>query len=318
MRRECLAIALTFLAAFGSDSWAESKQPSPSRGKDSQTVEAKSTKDQSPTASDQRGTKSQPIIVDVVKSAPDENERKTERDERDKKASSDWWLNFFTALLALFTFLLVAAAIAQIVIFVRQLRLIRDSLGPAEKAANAAASAAEAANLNAQAVIDSEQAYIFVNIQRSNMELFQQAATYEGPHDISAGKVGTIEIVFSIKNYGKTPAFFKELGYQIVIDVDFPTEPHYEFRRPIPVSLVLGAGETSSIISVSPKSVVTVAVAKDVYASKSSLWFYGFVSYDDAFGFGQELRYIWQYNGHTGGLRCISSRTIKSQKPHKE
>jgi hypothetical protein len=95
----------------------------------------------------------------VLRAAPDEQERKAERAEHDKKSSNDWYLNFFTALLALFSFLLVATAIAQIVIFVRQLRLIKDSLGPAEKAANSAAAAA--AKLNAQAVITAERARIY-------------------------------------------------------------------------------------------------------------------------------------------------------------
>ena len=305
-------IALALLAVFASDSRGQSKQPS------SQTKETAQ-----PRANDQRGTDQVPLAVKILPAQDAKEKADKEDHERQEKSKVDEKLAFetqriadYTARLSLFTIFLFGVAALQAALFTWQLLLIQSSASDTKRAVEAAAAAADAAKLNAQAVIDSEQAYIFVNIERSNMELFQQAATYEGSHDISAGNMGAVEIIFSIKNYGKTPAFFKELSHQIVIGPNFPAEPSYEFARPMPVSLVLGAGETSQKIAVSAESVLTVAVAKSVYASESSLWFYGFVSYDDAFGFGQEFRYIWHYNGQSGGLRCVSARPIKSLKPH--
>jgi hypothetical protein len=235
LRFRCLVVALALLATCASDSWGESKQPSPSRGKDSQPIETKPTKDQGAPAPDQRGTKAQPIIVDVVKTAPDENERKAERDERDKKSSNDWYLNFFTALLALFTFLLVATAIAQIVIFVRQLRLIRDSLGPAEKAANSAAAAADAAKLNAQAVITAERARIYIQVGGAELiGKIKHSINYSPantPEQLQAPINAIVGVAYAVKNYGRTPAIIKEISHQLIIAETLPGPAARNYAR---------------------------------------------------------------------------------------
>jgi hypothetical protein len=64
-------------------------------------------------------------------------------------------------------------------------------------------------------------------------------------------------------------------------------------------------------------SLLTVRDAKLIKNSKSSLWFYGYVSYDDTFGWGRELRYIFNCNGDTGGrFRLYSFHEFESKKPH--
>jgi hypothetical protein len=313
-------VALALLATFASDSWGESKQPSPSRGKDSQPIETKPTKDQG--APDQRGTKAQPIIVDVVKTAPDENERKVERDERDKKSSNDWYLNFFTALLALFTFLLVATAIAQIVIFVRQLRLIRDSIGPAEKAANSAAAAAEAAKLNAQAVITAERARIYIQVGGAeligNIKHSINYAPANTPEQLQAPINAIVGVAYAVKNYGRTPAIIKEISHQLIIAETLPDPPRETTPvNPFPISHFL-ARETESEITCNFESVFTVKDARDVFASFKTIWLYGYVSYDDTFGWGREFDYVWHYNGGMHDFRLYSFKETKSRERHQD
>jgi hypothetical protein len=322
MRLRCLVIALTLLSTIASDSWGQSKQLPPSREKDSQTIEAKPTKDQSAAASDQRGTKAQPIIVDVIKPAPDENERKTERDERDKKSSSDWWLNFFTALLAAFTFLLVSAAIAQIVIFVRQLRLIKDSLGPAEKAANSAAAAADAAKLNAQAVVDAERARIYVEV--NGVELIRQIqhsinySPAHTPEQLQAPVRAILGVVYAVKNYGRTPAIIKEISHQLIVAKTLPNLPRKTAPvNPFPMSHFL-ARETESGITCNFESVFTVKDTREVFGSLKTVWLYGHIAYDDTFGWGREFNYVWHYNGGMNDFRLYSFRETKSRERHKD
>jgi hypothetical protein len=295
MKLRCLIVALIFLAAFASDSWGQSSQPFPSRGKDSQAVEAKTTKDQSASTPDQRGTKAQPIIVDVVKAAPDENERQAERDERNKKTASDWWLNFFTALLALFTFSLVATAIAQIVIFVRQLRLIRESLGPAEKAASAAADAADAAKLNAQAVIAAEAAYIFVEICGQNVVdiiKYMQDAPSIAPQPIL--------IQYRFMNHGKTPAVIKEISYGAIVAENLPRQREYSQVLHLPTHL-LGAEKPTNMLEYDEFK-ISHPIASSIRDLKGTFWFFGKIVYDDMFDKQRTLDFVFHVSGVSEGF----------------
>jgi hypothetical protein len=58
-----------------------------------------------------------------------------------------------------------------------------------------------------------------------------------------------------------------------------------------------------------------LARAKEILALKNALWFYGYVAYDDTFGFDRELRYVFRYDGGTGGrFRLHSFQELQSQK----
>jgi hypothetical protein len=113
-----LVIALALLAVIASDSWAQSKQPSPQS---------------KPPATDQRGTDQIPLSVKILP-ATDAKEQadKTERD-RKEKAIIDEKLAFetqriadYTDWLAVFTGLLFLIAILQAALFFWQLRYMRD------------------------------------------------------------------------------------------------------------------------------------------------------------------------------------------------
>lgn len=117
-----LVIALALLAVIASDSWAQSKQPSPQSKPPAQ-----------PPATDQRGTDQIPLSVKILP-ATDAKEQadKTERD-RKEKAIIDEKLAFetqriadYTDWLAVFTGLLFLIAILQAALFFWQLRYMRD------------------------------------------------------------------------------------------------------------------------------------------------------------------------------------------------
>jgi hypothetical protein len=64
---------------------------------------------------------------------------------------------------------------------------------------------------------------------------------------------------------------------------------------------------------------VTVGEAKEILTLRNALWFYGYVAYDDTFGFARELRYVFRYDGSTGGrFRLHSLQEIRSQKRYED
>lgn len=154
--------------------------------------------------------------------------------------------------------LLVVVGGVQIAVFLQQLRLIRESLGPAKEAA-------DAAKLNAQAVIDAERAYIFGG----------------GP----GGNPSDEYVYGTIENDGRTPGFLKRVDWGICDETAFPK-----------------TGSVSKIIDedLLPKGTVKKIEIEDVYppTPKSQLYrqigfertpnigkiFFGRFVYHDVFG----------------------------------
>ncbi len=123
----------------------------------------------------------------------------------------------------LVTTLLVLVGSVQVGLFLAQLRLIRESLEPAKEAANAA-------NLNAQAVIDAERAYIFGG----------------GPASGSDPKY----VHGAIENDGRTPGFLKRVDWGICDEAIFPKD--------VPVSRIIEHG-------LLPKEAIEKIEIEDVY-----------------------------------------------------
>ena len=84
----------------------------------------------------------------------------------------------------------------------------------------------------------------------------------------------------------------------------------------MPIEPTLGPAEQTSrgtlVCSLDRK--LTVGEAKDILALKNTLWFYGYIAYDDTFGFGRELRYIFRYDGGTEAVfASIPSKNFKAE-----
>jgi hypothetical protein len=141
----------------------------------------------------QRGTKDVPLIVEILltrETGTVANEKKKEDDEKaamDRKVASEtqrvadytWWLSLFT--LSLF----VVAAV-QAYLFVRQLKLIRQS-------ARDATIAAEAATANAKAVVENQRPFVGPITTSTNNTAFAVGGGYRRFHVL-------------IMNSGRSPA----------------------------------------------------------------------------------------------------------------
>ena len=260
-----------------------------------------------PAAQDQRGTDQQPLSVKIVPSEKTEADRDDEQRHRDNETR----LSQSADQLARFIYALFLVAMAQLGLFGVQLWFVRASFRDAKKAA-------EAAKLNADAVIHSERARIFVNIEQDTADAIRSAAKHaNSPEKDSTTLESSVGLFYGLKNYGKTPAIIRELGQQLVLAPEIAKEREHNPKNPLPIEQILGPGEQTPrgtlVCSLDRK--ITVGEAKEILGLKNTLWFYGYIAYEDTFGFGRELRYIFHYDGGTGGrFRLHSFQEFQTQK----
>jgi hypothetical protein len=201
-----------------------------------------------------------------------------------------------------------------------QARQTRVSNREAIRAADAAAKGAKAAELNAEAVIDAARARIFVTIDRDTTDAIRAVAKYINSPEMDDGTVTTyIGLFYSFKNYGKTPAILKEISHQMILAPELAKVREYAPIVPLPVEHILSPGDKTpdeTLTCVLPNK-ITAGDAKDIHALRNTVWFYGYISYDDTFGFGRELRYVFHYDGSTRGrFSLYSYEEIQSQDRH--
>jgi hypothetical protein len=200
----------------------------------------------------------------------------------------------------------------------RQIKIMRDTGARQYRAMMASNSVARetanAAELNATAVIESQRARLFVVVTEENFfatinlgmrfSATQQEAT-----------VDTLRVTYRVKNYGKTPAILKEISHQIIGGRTFPRPAEYAAVVPLPIDLVIGSEGESRTVTCHMDRNVTVADVNAVRSGRLNWWFYGYVSYEDTFSRGHELRFVWSYNHRGGGFRLHSFREIHAPDP---
>jgi hypothetical protein len=121
----------------------------------------------------------------------------------------DWFTRFWSWAThdasGYFTMLLTGIAVFQLVLFYRQLSFMRASLAEAKNATQAALFAANAAKLNAQAVVNAERAYLWPGFPTCS------------PQPDGNGNLWHI----SFLNTGRTPGAVKSINYALLTEPDF-------------------------------------------------------------------------------------------------
>jgi hypothetical protein len=221
----------------------------------------------------------------------------TEEREKPEEALAryTWWLVAFTGVLAgatiglgVGTFGLYRAGEKQIVV---------------------AKKTADAANLNAQAVIEAERARLYVIIEAQTIESEVKRATAPR-HPPLADDVRLQDLVveYSFRNYGKTPAFILEMGHGAAVTETVPKGRQYTVLVPLPVDYVVGAGEKTIPMRAVNMPTMSVATAKAIRDMGATFWFHGYVEYDDTFGWRRKFDFVWHYDAAAEGFRLFSYR----------
>lgn len=109
MKLRCLVIALALLAAFASDSWGQSKQPTPPPAQTAQPNQATKTYE--------RGTEQTPVIIKILPTRESEEKAAADAHHESEKAENDRRLARFTELLFWATGALSVIALFQLFVF---------------------------------------------------------------------------------------------------------------------------------------------------------------------------------------------------------
>ena len=204
--------------------------------------------------------------------------------EREEKATNERRLVFWTWILALLTGTLAVIAGVQVVMFWKQLRLMKDGAKDATTLANAALD-------SAKALTASERAYIFVEViiganVRSSPSGF--------PNDISV----------KIWNNGKTPAEIIQIRAYPTISKETPQEllefPGSETTLPPGLGIA-----KDSAFDVVVTSKVSDEELGEIERSYKTLYCVGLVRYRDIFHQERETGFCWFYRHHMQEARFI-------------
>jgi hypothetical protein len=172
--------------------------------------------------------------------------------------------------------------------------------------------AAGAALLNARAVLEAERARLHVVIERETIG--KLASWADDPGDRDDDRVANLEIAYSFKNYGKTPALIHEIGHKVVIQSTLPKERAYSLPAPLPIEPVIGAAATSAPITDVGIPDVTVGTARAIRDSQATLWFYGYVVYDDTYGWRRVFYFEFHYSSTSNGFRLSFCRETEEKR----
>jgi hypothetical protein len=194
-----------------------------------------------------------------------------------------------------FTFVLVVVGSLQALFFWYQLGLIRQSLAPAKEAA-------DAAKINAQAVMDAEGAHLYPVIKKTNVSNHQVffGPIMHGKSSPDTDAVPTPTVVYCFKNYGKTPAVLQSIMHNIDF-LEAPSKSRLMHMADISALEIIGATEESADIEFEMLATFNMGMAKSVMKSRGELIFFGEAVFTDFFD--RQFRCIWEFHGNAGGFK---------------
>jgi hypothetical protein len=278
--------------------------PSPSAGETRQPPENEPSTPQKPSATEQRGTENNPVIVKVLPAEKTTEERTQETADHDEKASADWWLIKLTGALVGVRILQLLAFIGQIIVFVVQTQRLRDSVSEmkrataaAEKAADAARDGADAAKQAARvseaALTRLERPYLFI----ASVELSSVSLAALTPLQVSGEPIVEIlRVDVSLINHGKTAASVQRMSGCLRIFERLPKIPEYDPARG---GLLVIPPE-----QMGPRQPFSVEITEDVRRrwqnNEVSLFFIGYVIYDDYFDMQHTTGFCARYSRDAG------------------
>ena len=222
--------------------------------------------------------------------APD-TEHSHKKKNVDYGMTADDWL-------ALFTLALVFVGGFQVSLFYVQLKLIGESLVPAREAA-------EAAKLNAEAVMTAEGAQLFPVIKSHNLKLvFGHKLLLLNPSNPDTVTLETPHVIYSLKNYGKTPAKLFLIMHNIEYRPLGATTYEIAHSSDELALEVLGAGQESDEIECEMMAHFRWSEGNAVLNDKGELILTGTAFFRDFFD--RQFICEWRCTGSRSGFKLVS------------
>ena len=156
------------------------------------------------------------------------------------------------------------------------------------RSANAAKMSAVAAKASADALINSERAWVFADIG-------QLPADFAPTPDA----VGIVSMPISFRNYGRTPGRIVRLclrPYQMQTVGVLPSEPEYRDIRTVDFILPPNVSVPQGIAIVPVNVDVAISDFVAIRGGTSLLYVYGFIDYIAFGSIEQQTRFCWRYH----------------------
>jgi hypothetical protein len=257
MRLLCLVMVLTFLAAFASESWGQSKQPS-------------SKASQQNAAQQERGTEKSPVVVKALSAEKpkDELDRETEKQEADRqlaKLTGD--LANYTKLLFFATGGLAFVTAGLVIAGFYQLRDSRRSIVAAETSARIAESA----------LTELERPFIGIEIVSTGLSVKDRKTD---PHVMLDD-----DLRFRFTNYGRTPATITEMfdEFHVCRPNEMPAPINPDGKGIEFPFVIVGANRRSPPSTRSQSEGIEPNVWMTFTSGEAELFLVGFVRFRDVF-----------------------------------
>jgi hypothetical protein len=214
-------------------------------------------------------------------SANPEHSAQNHPQQETSKPSTDERLADYTWWLAVLTGGLVLTAVGQGFFIARS-----------DKTAQ---KAADAAILNAEALISAERAHLFVIVKGSNLHEALRGSVFYGDSNGSMldARIPRPELEFAIKNTGRTAAIIQDISYQLIQAEAETTLWEYADQGTIVNAVIEGGDETSPPTPCIVESDLTIASGNAVLNGSRPLYFYGFVIFRDTFK--RRYQYYWRH-----------------------
>ena len=161
---------------------------------------------------------------------------------------------------------------------------------------------AGAAKKNADAIVDSERAWVIASPAQNAPELgFIPPPTGQPEFD---GVDTPNSFSISFKNTGKTPALLTDsaMVYRLFNRLeDIPTEPEYGTRGPLNGLPLVKGDSVGAFAFLQPNIILSYDVAQAVGRQEAFLCAYGIIAYQDVFYRSHETRFGYIYHFPLGG-----------------
>ncbi len=212
------------------------------------------------------------------------------------------WLMFFTAILAVATVGLGLATVGLYLTGEKQIAVAKES--------------ADAAKLNAEALIDAERAHLYPVIKSTNLhEALRAAIWYDNSPSMDDSFISNRPAVdFVLKNLGRTPAILKEVSYRVIQGTAGQRQFDYTVGS-IGNPVIDGGAETTPPVPCGLETTFTVGQSRQALHGSHPLMFYGYVIYETSFEREYEYRWRYENSGIYWNLAHYDEYQRRSQRP---
>jgi hypothetical protein len=262
-------------------------------------------------ADDQRGSQTSPLFIQVEDAQKEEQRAVEDQRRNEADAAAKVRELRLTLVIALAACIQAFAVCCQIFIYLKQSRLMGGSLRATEKAADAAL-------LNAQAVMNAERAWMVV-----------KGVDGRPLNTNSETGLQTALLSIAFENRGRSPAFLLEYAWKLdslPVGESLPAVP-----PPTSAYYVSGSTEDPDGFPLAPDAPYTmrnlgggVVIPEPQLVAKGEviMWLHGWVKYRDVFGRIQETWFCYRWHRSTGivmpywdrtGLSCTAEQLTNTK-----